>query len=333
MKKPLRSLGLCGLFLCIAGSSAWAQTVTVTGRVEDAVTRSPITGAAVSVAGVGDFYSNALGQFRFAGVPAGTRLLTVRALGYAERRLQLELQKDTALVIALAVDPLLMDSLRVGTRFIEVSGRLIERATGRFVIDAAVLATPNRNVRTNKAGAFRFRRVPASVPLQIQVTAFSYEPVLVSFVPERDTTIALELAADTMVQRLIGEQYVRLEQRMKRGIGEVFSVPRTQLLQREWGSLAEALAWIIKYAPYSPAKQTVCVYVDERLIGGSPAGMLLPEEVERVEYHFDGAMLRIYTRRFMARMVSGAVKLGIPSYTEVPRGMRGNNEPQQTFCY
>jgi hypothetical protein len=46
---------------------------------------------------------------------------------------------------------------------------------------------------------------------------------------------------------------------------------------------------------------------------------LFPGEVHRVESLFDGAMVRVYTRDFMRRMLSGAVELRRPVYVAMAR--------------
>ncbi|MQA92945.1 MAG: hypothetical protein GEU90_22480 [Gemmatimonas sp.] len=40
---------------------------------------------------------------------------------------------------------------------------------------------------------------------------------------------------------------------------------------------------------------------------------MLPEEVERIEFMFRGAMLRIYTREFMQHMIARDLELRTPS--------------------
>jgi hypothetical protein len=296
------------------------------------LTGTLIAGAAVELAGVGSLLTNDAGEFRFNNVPAAPYTLTARAFGYEPSVFHLNLRSDTTLSISLAVDPLLLDSLRVATRFVTVRGRLVERITGWPIMDGTVYASHNRSARTNRDGRFQFQRVPAGVPFEMRVLAFSYESLSTSFIPERDTTALFELEVDTMVHRLIQQQVQRLEQRMVNATGKGYSVSREQLREAPGGMLGEALAWVMSTAPYSRSRPTLCAFVDERLIAGDPRGFLVPEEIERVEFLHDGGVIRIYTRRFMARMTSETIELQRSGYSEIPRGMRGRSARPQAFC-
>ncbi len=65
-----------------------------------------------------------------------------------------------------------------------------------------------------------------------------------------------------------------------------------------------------------------CIIIDEKREDFLPADhflqTMLPEELERVELLFDGAMLRIYTREFMQEMFDLELDLRPPVY--VPDG-------------
>ncbi|MGH7468267.1 MAG: hypothetical protein ACRENP_09800 [Longimicrobiales bacterium] len=137
--------------------------------------------------------------------------------------------------------------------------------------------------------------------------------------PERDATLRIQLQVDTMVQRLIAEQSQRLEERAVATVGKAFSIGRDQLLQQREGTLSETLGEIMRYAPYSLSSPTRCVFIDEKLATAEVVFMLFPEEIQRVEFLFNGGMMRIYTRRFMASMVGAPVKLERPSFSAVTR--------------
>jgi hypothetical protein len=96
--------------------------------------------------------------------------------------------------------------------------------------------------------------------------------------------------------------------------------------------LDETLAWVMSTAPYSPSRPTRCVFVDEMQVAGEALSFLVREEIERVEFLHNGGTMRIYTRRFMARMISDSIQLARPGYSEVPRGMRGRSAPPWAFC-
>ena len=64
-----------------------------------------------------------------------------------------------------------------------------------------------------------------------------------------------------------------------------------------------------------------CYVLDERVVGENPMIFLMPAEIERVDYLFDGQMVRIYSRRYLATIVSDQPDLAKPSFTPVPKGL------------
>ncbi len=67
-------------------------------------------------------------------------------------------------------------------------------------------------------------------------------------------------------------------------------------------------------------RRIACVLLDERPLTPFEAEGLLETtpawEVERMEFLFSGAMLRIYTREFMKKMMAGGMSLGAPVYVQ-----------------
>jgi hypothetical protein len=64
-----------------------------------------------------------------------------------------------------------------------------------------------------------------------------------------------------------------------------------------------------------------CVLVDDKQLPPSVDGPMLgtmnPEDIQRVEVLFNGAMLRIYTREFIRRMIGRQVDLRAPVYVNI----------------
>ena len=64
-----------------------------------------------------------------------------------------------------------------------------------------------------------------------------------------------------------------------------------------------------------------CVLIDEELVAPLIDSDMLrvtyPEELERIEFLFDGAMLRIYTREFIREMIGGGHELRKPVYVSM----------------
>jgi hypothetical protein len=328
---PLTLAGAGFLTLVAFASPVGAQTVS--GRVNDRLSGSPIAGATVELSGVGRVLTSDAGEFRISNAQPGSYILTVRALGYTPAVVQLALRADTTVRVSLEVDPVLLDSVRVNTRFVTVHGRVVERATNRPIMDGVVYATHNRTARSDRFGSFRLRRVPAGVPFEISVRAFSYESQERRLVPERDTTVTIELDADTMIHRLIQQQTDRLDGRLVNTVGKGYAVSRDRLLgSPHGGMLVDALAWVMATAPYSRSNPSLCLFVDEKQVPGDALHFLVPEEIERVEYLHDGGTIRIYTRQFMALMTMDSIPLRRPGYSAIPRGMRGRIGPPRAVC-
>lgn len=78
----------------------------VTGRVVDRVTRAPVAGATVEVAGGGPLaHADADGGFRLRGLVPGGRELVVRAFGYRPHRLVVEARNGVVERVTVELDP------------------------------------------------------------------------------------------------------------------------------------------------------------------------------------------------------------------------------------
>jgi len=338
------ALTTVGILFALAHDAS-AQTFTVRGRVEDAVTRMPVAGAAVTVDGAGAVRTGERGEYIVAGVAAGTRQLRVAALGYADVNMSFVLSGDTTIVVSIRIDPVLLDSIYANARLVRVGGRLTDVADARPVPDATILATASRSSTSRLDGRFAFDRVPTGLPFEVYVLAFSYEPVRLLITPENDTTIDVVLRPDTMMRRLIDAQIKRLDDRVRAYVGPALSVSREELQRYGPVSLMEALEQALRYKPsVTGLDDAPCTFVDEILIPrmllddavstqpvmDDPASGYAPERIERVEVY--AGMVRIYTRRFMQRLVTEEVALARPSYSAVPRGFRGMAPPPQAMC-
>ena len=239
-----------GLLLGLAASAHAQTSFAVSGRVEELPSRTPVVGATVSIDGRFTTVTDDEGRFRFHGVRPGVIVLAVHALGYVAAESRIQLSADTALTIGLSVDPVLLQAVRADARMVSVRGELKERGSRTPVTHARVFATQNRNTNGHLDGWFELKRVPAGVPFEIHIMAFSYEPIRVSFTPQRDTTLRLEMQIDSMTQRLIGQQLTRLDTRMVGAVGKGYSIRREELLRFRGEPLDRALTWIMSLAPY-----------------------------------------------------------------------------------
>jgi hypothetical protein len=294
------------LILWLAVVPAAQAQSAITGRVVEFGTRTGIRAAEVVIADVGRVISNADGNFRLPRVPHGVRVLVVTALGYDARELTIDVQGDTTLLIELEPQPIRLDSLTVRSQ-ITVRGKVIDRVSRKPIEAAEVLFTGNRQTSTNAAGNFRLRRVPTGAQIGVMVRALEYLPAEVSFPPERDTTLTFELAVDPLGRQLLAEQVKRLEIRSR----SVAQYRRDQWdraeLQRYRGTVTDLMKTRFGRAGVS------CLFIDDLPVA-VPAGRIstgaanqivetyFADELQRVEIFNKGTMVRLYTRRYLARM-------------------------------
>jgi TonB-dependent starch-binding outer membrane protein SusC len=95
---------LASLLFSTTQLSAQGQTGTVTGRVTDAATQSPLIGASVSVADRSGL-TDVNGRFNFTGVAAGTHTLRARMLGYQPATQPVTLAGGETVTVDVALAP------------------------------------------------------------------------------------------------------------------------------------------------------------------------------------------------------------------------------------
>ncbi len=298
-----------------------AQTVAVVqGRVIEAGTTSGIQNAIVELEGHGATLTSLGGTFRFEGVEPGGYTLRVEAFGYAPDSRLLTVAGDTTVTIPLEIAPLLLDSVVVETRLIDMRGWVRDRGREARLPDAGVFSNQGRAALTDASGRFRLEDVQEDVPLRVSVMAFGYLPLDTIFVPQRGERYLFELDSDPQMERLIDVQIERLGERASgRSAVLMRSVDRERLLRRR-GTVGDLLDFDYPRG-YSPG----CVVVDEeQLIQVAPMGFVLGttpvSDIYRIEFLFGGAMMRIYTREFIQTMIASDIELGEPYYIPNPFG-------------
>jgi hypothetical protein len=291
--------------------------VVVEGRVFDSVTGSAIQNALVEMEGQGATLTSAEGTFRLAGVALGSHALRVVGFGYAPHTRLLAVAGDVTISVGLEAEPLRLDSLVVEPRLIDIEGRVRDPTRDLNLVDAEILSSQAVPVFTGAHGRFELEDVVAEVPLRLVVNAFGYFPIDTILLPQEDESYRFELEPDPMVERMVEVQVGRLEERAS-PLNAMTMRPmnREQLLSHAGRrTLADVLQW--EY-PGDWLRRVNCVVINEvQLLGAwQPSTLyhILPEDVERIEFLFDGAMLRIYTREFMREMISRDVALRMPSY-------------------
>jgi hypothetical protein len=312
-----------GVLTALAGSMAGAATalaaqeVVVDGWVVDAEGEG-IPGAIVELGTAGAVLTDDEGAFRFEGVEAGTYRLQATAFGYEDYRETLDIRTDRTLTLTLAAAAFELDSLVVGAERVEVRGRLRDPVRDRDVPGADILTSQGHSLRSGAGGRFDFEAWE-NVPVRVVVLAFGYFAADTVFEPARgDERFVLELTEDPVVSAMLGAAIRRLDARA--GGRRTITMPaleRDEIARWRGAALDEVLR--LEYP--ARARRVRCVVVDEWAMTPMQAEGFLTTtpawEVERMEFLFDGAMLRIYTREFMKEMLSGGVNLAAPVYVEM----------------
>ncbi len=297
--------------------SATAQTdATIRGRVIT-LSGSDVEGARVDLEGHGVTETSAAGSFRFERVALGEYSLRVTAIGYAPALLSFAVRGDTTVTVRLTPVGYRLDSVVVTARRIDVQGLVQDPARDLAVRDADVFTNQVPPIRTNGQGRFRLKDVWEGSPLAVSIAAFGYLPMDTILLPADGDRYVFDLAPDPVIERMIAHQIERINQR-SRGRLSVLMRPldREALLRSGGGSLREILK-----ARYSiHLRRLGCIVVDDQplppFISGAMLDAMNPVDIERVEVLFRGAMLRIYTRNFIRRMISRPVQL--PPIVEPP---------------
>lgn len=304
------------LALAVCATQARAQSgAVVEGRVTS-VGGPPIQNALIELQGRPPIRARAGGDFRFEDVALGEYTLRVEAFGYATLTQSIVVDGDLSVAVELDVAPFELDSLVVAPERTDAEGQVRDAERGVPLRGAEVRTNQGHQVRTDNAGRFDLE-VWDGTPLLVQVRAFGYFGVDTVVVPEPDSSFVFPLVTDPLVERLIATEIERIKERAggRRAI-TMRPLDRDDLLRWDNATLLDVLR-----AEYSNrARRVRCVLVDEELLtAGMAGGVLLTtlaRDVERIEFLFDGAMLRVYTRDFMRLMLGGGIELRRPTYVE-----------------
>ena len=293
-----------------------AQQVTVTGLVVERTQASWIGGATVRLSGSPPFFTDLDGVFRFNRVTPGRHTLTVQALGYQARSLEVEIRSDTTLTIEMDPDPILLDSLLVRSGNIRIRGEILDAQTGQRVLFAQVTVTPGFSTVGAVSGEFTVRRVPTGRAVTVLVEAVEYLPARIALITEADTSLTIELEPDPVGIRLIAQRVQKLETRSnslpisKKVIDRedmaltpgwsIYDMIRVRLTGRgnQWSDrLSEA------------PERLSCLIIDEVEVRYTAfLWGLTAREVERVEIFGNGKMIRVYTKRFLIGQMGRIVR-------------------------
>ncbi len=309
-------------FLCAATAPAGARTqqATVTGIVVEASESSSIGGATVRLSGSPPFFTVMDGAFRFSRVAPGAHTLTVEAMGYRTRSLNLVIRGDTALTIEMEPDPIQLDSLVVEGGYVTIRGTVLDATTGQRVLLAQVTVSPGFPAVGAVSGEFAVHRVPKGEAVSVLVEAIEYLPARIALITEEDTTLSVELEPDPVGRQLIAQQVEKLEARSN-------AVPflKDVIGRKDWAVAPNWSVYDFLRARLGGSATIGCLVIDEVAMNGlaslgppgrrgdpGPAAFLqglFAPEVERIEIYQRGGMVRVYTRRFVQAMLRGKRKL------------------------
>jgi len=290
----------------------------VEGRVVEASSSNPIASANVELDGHPVTTTNPEGVFRFENVAPGGWNLRITALGWNSRDVFLVVRRDTMVNIPLSPAPLLLDTLAVRGRTVDIRGQARDRHADRGLFRAEVVTNVNRSTRTNTVGRFRLRDMPAGLSVVIGIRAFGYLPLDQVVIAENDTTVILELEVDSLVDRMIDVEVGRLRQRARPFFTAVMpAITREDLIREGNGTALDVMR--SHWGPFLGRISCILIDDQQRYNGLDELGLYLPEELERIEVLERGRMLRVYTRDFIQRMLGGGMKLRRPVFIEFGR--------------
>lgn len=292
----------------------------VQGRVVEEGSGDGVSSVIVQLEGFGYVLTDTEGGYRFQGVEPGGYELQVMALGYAPESRFVPI-KDAGAVIDLQLRraPILLDTLRVSVRSIDLHGRVREADGGPMIVDAEVLSNLGRAAQTDAHGTFDLDDVYAEVPLSVRVRAFGYLPLDYEFVPDESKLYTFELQPDPVIQAMIDEAVVEIEDRASgRRSVSLQAMNREDLLKYDNATALDAVQ--LEYGARLSRVNVVCVVIDEKEAHFADEDLehLLPQEIERIEFMRPGAgssrlvTMRVYTRDFIRDMVAGAKTLHPP---------------------
>lgn len=310
------------LAFIVSTAPAAAQTgLALQGRVYASDSGVGIQNAIVTLPGYGSMLTAASGAFRFVSVEAGEYRLEIDAFGYSDVTLALSLEANTTVDVPMAPAPLSLDSLRVELETLDFHGRVVDPQRDLRLIEAEIRSSQGHEEYTNAHGDFDLDDVYEDVPLRVVIGSFGYLPLDTTLVPDDERRHEFRLEVDSTVQGIIDMQVDRIVD-VTRGRRSVIRALDRDGLLRFAGTFTVYDMLLNEYG--RRLERVECIVVDEvqipRVRGWrSYLSTMLPEELERVEFLFRGAMLRIYTRDFIRRMPVGRVELRAPLFFSRPR--------------
>ena len=303
------------LALIVCAATASAQTVRVSGTVVDE-RQSPIQGALVRITGSDTILTTgASGTFTF-GVVAGRVIVSVAAPAFEPRSVSLELRGDTVITVAMKARMAALDPMVVRPTRIRIRGSVVDAITGDPILFAVVSVFPDgRTVEASNIGNFRIDTVAAG-PTVLVAEAVEHLPVQVAFDARRDTTVNFRLPIDSVAVKMMARQAERLAKRSQSTPLPIKQFGRDDIAREARGTVGELVDRLNLASPgmrgrNAQSADEACVFYDDRKIAPGMMDGLYPELIERVEIFQRGAMIRIYSKRYVLSLAGQDVLRGI----------------------
>ena len=303
------------LGLCLPPGAAAQDVRSLEGRVVGPDGEA-VVGATVALEGVGFRFTDEDGSFRFAAVPPRAYALRAEALGYEPSLVTLQIDDDdVSLTVTLDPSPIQLDSIVVESRTVKVEGRVWDPVADAPVAEADVTSDQADPTRTSWGGRFDLT-AGEGTDVRILIRAFRYLPLDTAVVATRGVDHRFEMRTDSLVLRMIETEVARLQDRMggRRAIG-MGPFNREDLVR--WGGAT--LGDLVKGE--FVGRRLKCIILDELDVGAPMFGptleTMLVDDIERIEFLFRGAMMRIYTKKFMRTMLGSGIELRRPVYSDM----------------
>jgi hypothetical protein len=309
MTLPTRSSGIrqnslasrpCALAvaLIVLAESAAAQTPrnhVIRGVTRDSASGIPIAGALVQIVGgaiARQDRTNDAGQFRFAGVPAGSYRLSVLRIGYAETSRQVVLaDRDTAITFDLRPIARVLDESRIRGDVPAIYG-VVARLPDLLPITGATVSVmgATKSVTTDSTGRF-FVDVGKPGTFMVRMTRAGFGEMLFPIVvPEFRAVEASRMLAPSTRKPVAAMEhlYREIDERLRQRTPTNTALVTSSEIRDAGGALWEAL----KRSPSVTVKglrvplEGGCIYVNGIWKGKNyTLDMINPDEVEAVELY------------------------------------------------
>lgn len=309
------------LMMSVHGSELYAQAVTVSGVVVEPSDSTPIAEASIRLADAPLAITDERGRFDIPGVTPGRYVLSVEALGYVTREIELDLRADTTVRIELVPDPIDVEGLMV--EGVTIRGNLRDAETGLKLLTGRVTLQPDGRSVTTNAGSFTLKQVARGASVTLVAEAIEHLPTRVALVVEGDTTVDIMMGVDSVALRLLDRQVQRISRRAESMPWSVNELDRDEIRRVRVPSIGELIRrqlppgvadW--KY-PYVTGDH--CIMLDDSPVQYAVLLGVPPELIERVEiYGLRGRLISVYSKRYVASLMG---KPALPPIRYAENGM------------